>query len=207
MKNPNSIFLLIVLAIVLVACKKKDDPEFLLPANTPVFYSIGQINGSAIILQAGVSGYTQTNNYSHNGAYYQFKSLLASDKCSSCPGNLQIAFNDSTPIPNGQPSAILNHLKAGKNIQYALGSNPIANMGKAIITWTNSSGIMFTSERKKQPSSSYLNILEVGPYTDMANGGKLLTRVKAEINCRVYTPSNDSLDITNLVTVFSIDRH
>ncbi len=206
MKNARQVILSVLLLVSLSRCSKKDDPSFTNTANTPEFFSTGKIDGVNLSIMAGVSGYTQTYTTTHNGLYYQFKSLLSSPGCVTCPGKLQIAFNDSSLVPNGQKSHILNHLTAGKNIEFGFGSQPLANAGKVIITWTNSFGTMYTSELKKQTSPVYFRITEIGPYTFVSDSIRTITRVKAEFECTVYTPANDSLTLQNIVTVFAIDN-
>lgn len=95
-------FYFIVFTCLLICSCKKEYPD-VISNETPVFYFNGNINGSAVNIQAGINDYYMYSSFVQDAnKVYNFFGDLKQTNCTSCTNRIQFQINDyKTTVPNG----------------------------------------------------------------------------------------------------------
>ena len=114
-------YLIFILIIALVSCKKKTYPESK-SDNTKTFYFNANIDGVAVSLEAGSNNYYMYSSFVQDANnVYQFSGDLREAECGSCTNRIQIKINDFKASAINSPAQI-NQSLSPKN--YSLIAGP-----------------------------------------------------------------------------------
>ncbi len=97
----------LTLAALIFSCKKKELPVAE-EGNSPQFYFTGKVNGSDVMLEAGVNDYYMFSGYTQNSTtnVYGFKAALKQNNCTTCNNSIEIEINDHRYSTYNGPSGI-----------------------------------------------------------------------------------------------------
>jgi len=124
-----------------------------------------------------------THTYSTSGVY--LTSLMVTD----ANNNSDVYQNNINTQSPGTCLTRFTYVKFDITIQL--------NLSNEIVEWTDSNGILYTSENNTQPSTSGFKITSVEEYLSNENGQKT-KKIKGILNCTLYNGTNSViLDAAN----------
>lgn len=105
MKNLKHFLAVVVIGFILGGCKREVYPT--VEETTPVFKSSGLIDGTPLLLEAGVGGcYVNVVESQSDFGVYQYKTGFYNTNCTDCDPQLEIIFNDDEVTSPGIPGSL-----------------------------------------------------------------------------------------------------
>jgi PKD repeat protein len=103
----KQILLLLVLAIMVFACKKAEYTNTS-TSTSPVFYFNGSINGAPVNIQVGVGNYTMATSYTKDAKniYNYTGEFMTIGSSGTGPNSLIVFFKDNSQSPSSNPKHI-----------------------------------------------------------------------------------------------------
>lgn len=184
MKTP--IYILILVLLLSVGCKKKKYPETVEAGESP-FYLRLKIDSQPLEINAGKDNYYMYSYISRDtanvfGLVGEFKQA----GCTICPNSLKIEVKDSKPsLPNAGIN--INSIINLKGYEF-LGEKNDSVSCKVVVNFTDAGGVTYTSRDSLQPVTSVFRILSIEDYVNDINNTPV-KKVKLNFTCRLYNGS------------------
>lgn len=139
------------------------------------------------------------HTYASPGTYQvSLRVTDATSKVSIAKYNVTTALAPATCITNFSVSTIQTVTTVTPNT-----TGGLTELGKVVVTWTDASGVVYTSNNIAQPNSSNFQIISVDSYADNTNN-QHTKKLHVKFNCWVYNNSHPPIQITNADAIIAV---